>query len=389
MFQNEELLDHLQTSSVIRTNSAVIAEWNMNIAENILKIGNYRYRPSEGPSTKYGLPVSAFDEIDDGNFYTNATDADVVIDGGLDDEGIPLTFTSKKQKEKLLYSLEDCFGKFRPRSGINKLRYFKDNFSHFTNINMIRRPRYYMAHKDDSFKYWSSYRTEDSIERGIANKLINGQHFIDDASPFVVYKNVVPSNRIIVKMQTNVGEIDLGPFVNNAGSFSDPFYGNQNQTTPVKWKVQILKNNNWTDIISFNSASARRDGNPIIGSDGYVELSYGLKIPERYRDIFIKAEEYTTDTFLPEQSVNGYAYLVKGEESDLGTYHIWINEFNGYQTFTPEYGWYLEESQVDRLTNFVTDLTTPVSYQDTATGQTKYREFEEISGIRVVVDTMI
>jgi hypothetical protein len=388
MFQNEELLNHLQTSSVIRTNSAVIAEWNMNIAENILKIGNYRYRPSEGPSTKYGLPVSAFDEIDDGNFYTNATDADIVIDGGLNDEGIPLTFTSKKQKEKLLYSLEDCFGKFRPRSGINKLRYFKDNFSHFTNINMIRRPRYYMAHKDDSFKYWSSYRTEDGIERGIANKLINGQHFIDDASPFVVYKNVVPSNRIIVKMQTGVGDIDLGPFVSNAGSFSDPFYGNQNQTTPVKWKVQILKNNNWTDIISFNSGSARRNGNPIIGSDGYVELSYGLKVPERYRDIFIKAEEYTTETFLPEQSVNGYAYLIKEQESDLGTYHIWINEFNGYQTFTPEYGWYLEESQIDRLTNFVTDLTAPVSYQDTATGQTKYREFEEISGIRVVVDTM-
>jgi len=388
MFQNEELLNHLQTSSVIRTNSAVIAEWNMNIAENILKIGNYRYRPSEGPSTKYGLPVSAFDEIDDGNFYTNATDADIVIDGGLDDEGIPLTFTSKKQKEKLLYSLEDCFGKFRPRSGINKLRYFKDNFSHFTNINMIRRPRYYMAHKDDSFKYWSSYRTEDGIERGIANKLINGQHFIDDASPFVVYKNVVPSNRIIVKMQTGVGDIDLGPFVSNAGSFSDPFYGNQNQTTPVKWKIQILKNNNWTDIISFNSGSARRNGNPIIGSDGYVELSYGLKVPERYRDIFIKAEEYTTETFLPEQSVNGYAYLIKEQESDLGTYHIWINEFNGYQTFTPEYGWYLEESQIDRLTNFVTDLTAPVSYQDTATGQTKYREFEEISGIRVVVDTM-
>ena len=388
MFQNEELLNHLQTSSVIRTNSAVIAEWNMNIAENILKIGNYRYRPSEGPSTKYGLPVSAFDEIDDGNFYTNATDADIVIDGGLNDEGIPLTFTSKKQKEKLLYSLEDCFGKFRPRSGINKLRYFKDNFSHFTNINMIRRPRYYMAHKDDSFKYWSSYRTEDGSERGIANKLINGQHFIDDASPFVVYKNVVPSNRIIVKMQTGVGDIDLGPFVSNAGSFSDPFYGNQNQTTPVKWKVQILKNNNWTDIISFNSGSARRNGNPIIGSDGYVELSYGLKVPERYRDIFIKAEEYTTETFLPEQSVNGYAYLIKEQESDLGTYHIWINEFNGYQTFTPEYGWYLEESQIDRLTNFVTDLTAPVSYQDTATGQTKYREFEEISGIRVVVDTM-
>ena len=388
MFQNDELLNHLQTSSVIRTNSAVIAEWNMNIAENILKIGNYRYRPSEGPTSQYGSAISAFDETDAGNFYTNATDADVVIDGGLDDDDTPIAFTSKKEKERLLYSLEDCFGKFRPRSGINKLRYFTGKYSHFTNIDMIRRPRYYMAHKDDSFKYWSSYRTESGVERGIANKLINGQHFIDDASPFVVYKNVVPSNRIIVKMQTNVGDVDLGTFSNNAGSFSDPFYGDQNKTTPVRWKIQVLKNNNWIDAVSFNAGSTRRDGTPIIGPDGYIELSYGLIVPERYRDIFIKAEEYFTESFLPEKSINGYAYLIRENESDIGTYHIWIDSFEDYQTFVPEYGWYLEESQIDRLTNFVTDLTSPISYQDPANGQTKYREFEEISGIRVAVDTM-
>ena len=400
MFQNDDLLNHLQTSSVIRTNSAVIAEWNMNIAENILKIGNYRYRPSEGSASQYGFPTSSFDETDSGNFYTNATDADIVIDGGLDDDDeTPILFTSKKEKEKLLYSLEDCFGKFRPRSGINKLRYFPGRYSHFTNIDMIRRPRYYMAHKDDAFKYWSSYRTESidtnndgkpdiTVERGIANKLINGQHFIDDASPFVVYKNIVPANRIIVKMQTNVGDIDLGTFSGNGGSFADPFYGNQNKTTPVRWKVQILKNNNWVDAVAFNASSARRNGDPIIGSDGYVELSYGLIVPEQYRDIFIKAEEYFTESFLPEQSINGYAYLVKDSDEDVGVYHIWISSKGEYETFTPEYGWYLEESQVDRLTNFVTDLTAPVSYQDAANGQTKFREFEQISGIRVVVDTM-
>lgn len=389
MFQDNDLKNHLETSSTVRTQSAVIAEWNMNIAENISIVGNYRYRPTEGPSTKYGLPIGSFDANDSGNFYTNATDADVVIDGGIDNDNItPLAFTSKKEKEKLLYSLEDCFGKFRPRSGINKLRYFPGAYSHFTNINMVRRPRYYMAHKDDSFKYWSSYRTEDGVERGIANKLVNGQYFIDDASPFVVYKNIVPSNRIVVKMQTNVGEVDLGPFSTTAGSFNDPFYGNANKTTPVRWKIQVLKNNNWVDAVSFNSGSTRRDGAPIIGPDGYVELSYGLIVPEKYRDIFIKAEEYFTESFLPEQSINGYAYLIKQNESDVGVFHIWVSSRGDYETFVPEYGWYLEESTVDRLTNFVNDLTSPATYLDPTSGQTKFREFDEVSGLRVVVDTM-
>ena len=256
MFKDDELLNHLETSSTIKTNSAVIAEWNMNIAENILKIGNYRYRPSEGPASDYGLAVSSFDENDSGNFYTNATDADVIIDGGLeDDDETPILFTPKKEKEKLLYSLEDCFGKFRPRSGINKLRYFPGKYTHFTNIDMIRRPRYYMAHKDDQFKYWSSYRTEEGSERGIANKLINGQYFIDDASPFVVYKNIVPTNRLVVKMQTNIGDIDLGTFSGNGGDFEDPFFGDQNSTTPVKWKVQTLKDNSWTCLLYTSDAA--------------------------------------------------------------------------------------------------------------------------------------
>jgi len=389
MFKDDELLNHLETSSTIKSNSAVIAEWNMNIAENILKIGNYRYRPSEGPSSDYGLAVTSFDENDSGNFYTNATDADVVVDGGLeDDDETPILFTPKKEKERLLYSLEDCFGKFRPRSGINKLRYFPGKYTHFTNIDMIRRPRYYMSHKEDQFKYWSSYRTENGIERGIANKLINGQYFIDDASPFVVYKNILPANRLVVKMQTNVGDIDFGTFSGNGGTFNDPFFGDQNKTTPVKWKVQTLKDNDWVDAASFDFSSTRQDGSAIIKSDGYVELSYGLMVPEGYRDIFVKADEYYTESFLPETSTNGYAYLIKETDTDIGTYHIWIESTEDYEVFVPEYGWYLEESQVDKLTNFATNLTDPASYVDPVDGLIKYREFDEISGIRIVVDTM-
>jgi hypothetical protein len=389
MFQNDELKNHLQTSSVIRTNSAVIAEWNMNIPENIEKIGNYRYRPAEPQSVYYSL-INSFDNNESEDtlvkFYHGATDADIEIDGGVDDLNEPILLTPKKEKVKLFYSLEDCFNKFRPRSGINKAQYFGKSYIHHANSNMCNRPRYYMSDKNDKFKYWSSYRTENGIEYGIANKVINGQNYIQDVAPFIVYKNSVPSNRIVVKMQTHIGSIDLGPFSNSAGSFSDPLYGNSNKKTPLKWKIQILKNNNWVDVKSFTPASTKKDGTPLISSDGYVELSYGLIVPDRYKDFFIKSEEYSSVYFLPEKSKNGYAYLIKENESDLGVYHIWFN--NKYETFSPKYGWDISEEETNRLSNFVTDLTSPVSFTNSSDGLSTYREFEYIDGLRVVVDTM-
>jgi hypothetical protein len=391
VFQNEELKQHIETSSTIRSQTAVIAEWNMNIPNNILKIGNYRYRPTASseltdPDFKYRIVPNSFDKLDEGNYYTDATDADVVIDGGFDDEDSPQLFLSKKDKSKLIYSLEDCFQKFRPRSGINKASYFNSKFLHHTNINMAQRPRYYMADKNDGFKYWTSYRTENGIERGVANKFLNSLNYIDDAVPFIVYKDPVPANRIVVKMQTNVGDLDLGPFTNSSGSFDDPLYGDRNKTTPVKWKVQYLDNDNWIDVISFNSFDTRSDGSPIIKSDGYVEISYGLIVPNKYKEVFVKAEEYSSVNPLPEKSVNGYAYLIKENELDIGIYYIW---FEGkYETFIPSYGWYLEEGEVDRLTNFATDLTDPISYIDSSNGKFAYREFSYLSGIRIVVDTM-
>ena len=388
MFESKELNDHLKTSSTIKSQTAVIAEWNMNFFENIADIGNYRYRPLLGITQKYGSIPNNYDPRDVGNFYTGATDADVVVDGGFKEDGqTPELFKPKKEKEKLLFSLEECFGKFRPRSGINKLRYgITGKYLHHSNTDMFNRPRYYMPDKNDRFKYWTSYRTEDGKEYGIANNNIGGDHPIEDTAPYVVYKKPIPTNRIVIKTQTNVGDIDLGPFSDSSGIFSDPFFGESNKTVPVKWKVQYLKNNVWIDAISFDKNSMRSNGEPIFGTDGYLELGYGLIIPEKFRVSFISNGTFASSSILPLENENGQAYLVKQNSSDVGTYYIWNN--GQYETFAPLYGWYVADENVDQLTNFVTDAVSPQKYPAGQNGIIEYEEFLFISGIRIVVDTM-
>jgi len=420
MFQDKDLLNYIETSSSVQTRSSVIAEWNMNIAPNIQMVGNYRYRPTTEHSLYRAIP-NTFDPIDSGTngvkYYTDATDADVKIDGGFEDDGTPTTLFPLKEKMKMLYSLENCFMYQRPRSGINKATYLNGKYLHNPNINMAKRPRYYMPDKNDGFKYWTSFRTETSYkytyldssiaygstinfididgtlkqgeffgnsEYGVANKTINGRHRIEDAAPFVVYKEKVPANRLIVKMQTNTGELDYGTFSNSSETFLDPYFGEANRTTPNNWKIQVLKNNSWVDAISFSDRDRRRDGSAVIGSDGYVEISYGLIVPKIYADIFVFRGELSSLSLRPETAQEGDAFLVISNTASLGTYSIWYK--GEWKTFSPTYGWSLEDSDVDGLTNFITDLTNPPSF--VSNNAVKYKEFEYISGIRVVVDTM-
>lgn len=385
MFEDKDLQTFLETASTIRNKSLVTAEWNMNIPTNIKHIGNYRYRPTQVESVYSSLPTS-FDINDAGNFYTGATDADVLVDGTFDNEDIPTTFLTKKEKLKTLYSLEACFEQFRPRSGINKAVFFENGKLHHPNLFMADRPRYYMPDKNDKFKYWTSYRTESGQEYGIASKVRGSQNSIEDACPFVVYKERVPANRVVVKMQTHTGTENLGPFSSPTGAFADPFFGELNQKTPSRWKIQFLKDGNWEDIISFNPAKRRADGSAIIKSDGYVEIAYGLIVPDEWTANFVFAEVYTSISLLPEQSVFGYAYLIKENENDIGKFYIW----NGtdYTIITPKYGWYVQDETVNRLTNFVTDATSPNVFIKSLDGKAQYREFEYISGVRIVVDSM-
>jgi hypothetical protein len=357
----------------------------MNMPDNIYKLGNYRYRPSDNTSQYFTIP-NDFDQLDAGNYFTGATDADVVIDGGFTNSNTPQLFTSTKDKMKMIYSLEDCLKPFRPRSGINKPLYFNNKFLANSGASMAQRPRYYMPSRYDEFKYWTSYRTENNIERGVAKNISNGLYYIDDAAPFVVYKENVPTNRLVVKMQTNVGDVDLGPFTTASSSIPDPLFGTANRTTPSRWKVQYLKENSWIDAYTFRENDTRPSGDPIIGTDGYVELEYGLIIPEEFVNSFIFAGTLSSETLLPEISIEGYAYLIIENAGERGTFSIWSN--GGYVTFTPEYGWQLGSEEVANNTNFVTDLTSPDSFSNDISGDLTYREFQYVRGIRVVVDTM-
>ncbi len=253
MFGDSTLLSQLENTSSVSVKSSVFAEWNMNIPSNFLSIGNYRNRQQE-TSSIYNLVPETFDRYDAGNYYTGATDADVVIDGGYDDSNQALAFSSSQQLTNILFSLESCLGRFRPRSGINKAKvpYSANGYFHYSNKDMAKRPRYYLASKDDKFKYWTSDRSEGGKQRGVSYPLTSGAYGIDDAAPFVVYNIPVPANRIVIKMQTHVGSDDKGSFYNpNGNSFSDPFYGYENSKTPSKWKIQYLDGLNWIDAVVF------------------------------------------------------------------------------------------------------------------------------------------
>ena len=394
MFVDKDLQEYLETSSVINHKNLVVAEWNMNFASNIQKIGNYRYRPGD-PASPYRRIASNYQDVDTANNYTNATDADIIIDGGFQsaldpvDQTVQL-FPKKSDKYKLYYSLEDCFGKFRPRSGINKTLFFGGKQLGFSHPTMAQRPRYYPSDKNDQFKYWTSYRTEAGIERGVSY-LKDNLYYIDDASPFVIYKEPVPTNRIVLKMQTNVGSVDLGPFSNGSGNTQDGFFGYENQTTPTRWKIQYLFADSWNDAISFDEASLRSDGSEIIGPDGYLEVGYGItNIPSKFRSRFRIIKEITSSLLLPSVTSHGNAYLVKATASSLGTIHVYDATESDYVEFIPNYGWSVLQGESAIDNQFVTELVDKPSYDGSKVyGQAKtYREFQYIQGLRVVVEAM-
>lgn len=389
MFGNQKLLDHIQTASTVSTSSAVFAEMNMNIATNFAKIGNYRYRPTDMTSI-YNIMMSRYDSYDSGQYYTGATDADIVIDGGYDNSDIPLKFAEPMEKTKLLFSLEDCFGRFRPRSGINKARYFSDRFFHYGDKDMAERPRYYVANKNDAFKYWTSDRNENG-QRGTSYPVKRGNATvfpIDDAAPFIVYTESVPANRIVVKMQTHIGSIKKGPFVSKTGStFEDPFYGQENSRTPSKWRIQYLDEfDTWVDAVSFLPSDKRIDGSSIIGSDGYVEIYYGYKIPDQYSLTFNYKRTFISAQMLPVNPDTGSAYLVKTSDADLGTFYIYTG--SRYESFPAKYGWSLSQNEALDFRNVI-DVTQPSQFAlNQLTGKNEYVKHINIRGIRIVVEEM-
>jgi hypothetical protein len=338
LLQNTDLKEYIETSPTVELSSFVQAEINLNSAEIISKIGNYRYRPIEDLniySATGDLYTNTYDPSDMAGLYTGATDADIAIDGGFNDDGTPYIKTLPKEKEKLLFSLEDCFNRFRPRSGIHKVRHFslqtidednprQYNFTHYTNQFLASRPRFYVSDRNDKFKYWTSYRSEEvdgaTVIRGLSSTVEdeeNGGFYMNDASPFIVYNKAIPVNRIVVKMQTYIAEEEfrLGPFefpeIDAENLVEDPFVGESRKIAPVYWTIEGLVEDTWTELISFDKLSTRSDQAPVIGADGYVEIAYGLTDSETYgwflyEDALISDAPHITQTVNPPTIPGGH-----------------------------------------------------------------------------------
>jgi hypothetical protein len=413
MFSDSDLINHLQTKNSIDIDSLIIAEWNQNDLLNLDNYGNYRYRP-DSSSVVYRTLYPEYDSQDNANVYVDALESTSISQYKTEDPNEPLTFLKTDTTRELYYSLKDCIKPFRPRSGINKILYFAstNNINNEQFVDSIRsgkRPRYYFSSRFDKFKYWNSFRNESGEEFGISSTAStafttgDASYKINDCAPFVVYKNDVATNRIVVKMQTNLADptavgIDgeflvPGTIRSNNNLITDPLQDIRKSSVPKRWRIQYLdSNNNWTNAATFNETSTRRDGSRIVPWDGHVEIYYGVKIPEAYKTNFHLYGYLDTVDQLPDaiyvnrNVVNGDAYIVGSSTTQAGTLYIWNSEDQEWASHQVEYGFSLLEDDDTKRVGLIKKTLNPDYF--VIEGLNTYRDFVFIKGIRVVVETM-
>jgi hypothetical protein len=401
MFLDNDLITHLNTNNSVQVDSLIIAEWNQNDLSNIENYGNYRWRPSSASVDVFRNLAPSYDPNDDGNFYTGALESKYISEYRADSQIEPLIFLTEQQEMQMFYSLKDCFKPFRPRSGINKMLFFSGK-----NVDSIRsggRPRYYFCSKNDQFKYWTSYRKDDGVEVGVSSVTARGLDLnfgyeITDTAPFVVYKEEVATNRIVVKMQTNLADdlvfgVDGEPVVSSRirqenSSLEDPLSNRSKSSIPKKWKIQYLDSeNNWLNAASFDENSTRSDGTAIVPWDGYVELSYGIKIPEEYRQNFHFIDYISSSVQLPLDAINGESYILLENDLDPGLLYIWNTRLDEWETSNAEYGFSLLENDDTKRIGIITSLVDPKYFLRSEIPT--YRDIVFLKGLRVVVETMV
>lgn len=386
MFKDEALINHLKKTSALRVESFVIGEWNLNDFEDIQIFGNYRYRPNSDEI--YATIPNNFYANDEGDYYTDALESNRVSETLVDNDLASLLYSTPEIERELYFSLKDCFKPFRPRSGINKVLWFENKY--IDNVRSARRPRYYMSSRFDQFKYWNSFRREGERDFGISGLEDDNNigYEIEDASPFVIYKNLIAANRIVVKMQTNLAEGEEQEIRNDDGELIvDPLLDRDRSSIPKRWKIQYLdQGDNWVDALSFNEDSFRRDGSEIVGWDGHVEALYGIQVPEEYRDSFNFVASVSASTQLPVPRINGEAYLVGGNLDSSGELYIWNFNNGDWDRFVPQYGFSLLEDNDIKRNGIAYELSDPEYFE--IDGQRVYREAIYLKGLRVVVETM-
>jgi hypothetical protein len=393
-----KLENYVQVSNTLQIESLVIAEWNMNDFQTLANYGVYRYRPTTASSAYYRVP-SSYDPTDIGDYYTDSDKSFYTFSDFVTDTDEPVLFESQEVDRSLYFDLKECVKPFRPRSGINKALYFPEKY--IDSVRSARRPRYYMASRYDTFKYWNSYRVQvedgSTQERGISfvdnpdgfNNSIG--YLIEDTAPFFVYENVIPTNRIVVKMQTNLADTSSPENIRikSDETITDPLQNRSESSIPQRWKIEYLdESDNWITAVSFDENSSRRDGTEIVKWDGNVELYYGIKIPEEFKDSFNLISYLDYESQLPLDNLNGESYVIGASESSSGTLYIWSSEILDWITNEVSYGFSLLEDDDTKRVGLITDLTNP-EYYKTLDGFVIYKELVFIKGVRVVVESMI
>jgi hypothetical protein len=388
MFPNADVKSYLETSSTVSTESKVILELNMSLYDNIENYGCYRYEPTKPLSPYFQIAdtYSSFSKV----FYQNNTILQEINSSSKETE--PIGLTNNDKKVGLYYTLDQCFKQFRPRSGINKAIYLNSN-QYLDNFRSVNRPRFYMASKNDKFKYWTSFKKESATNTftGISSNIQsnnNRGYLIDNAAPFVTYAEAVPTNRIVVKMQTGIGSQDttvVNTFSSDGSSrITDPLTDRTNSQIPLRWKIQYLYDNGfskrWIDAASFDENSVKKDGSKIVGYDGYVELYYGILPPVGFEDSFNFLDFVSIDPVEDGNSV-GSSYLNK-LSNQLFTWNgqEWVES-------TPKYGFSLLENDESSKV-YVNKIVNPEYVVSDNGSDTSYLEFIYIDGLRVTVESM-
>ena len=346
MFNAPALKEHLENAFTVRAKAIVLAEINLNDFSRIAYMGNYKGIPST-----FWSPDDA--RIQGGtvsyeSYERTADDAEQVV------------FNQQDDNLSILYPIQDVFKHHRPRSGINKLMNLG---GYIDDIPSANRPRYYVSSRQDPFKYWTSYRKEAGVEKGISkvSDPISNTYAIEDAAPFVVYKQKLPVNRIVAKVQTHVGSENKGTFRDTDGNeIADPFYGSVNSKAPSNYRIEVLRDGMWRTVYSAIEVPP---------ADGHIELGYGILTDA---DIVFHGNLEAIEFLPPHEEYDQGAAFIVG--SGAGT--LYVND-NGWQEHTTEYGWSLVKDH-----HKVNKIMDPDFFGGT------YREFDVIEGIRLVVNAM-
>jgi hypothetical protein len=216
-------------------------------------------------------------------------------------------------------------------------------------------------------------------------------YIIEDTAPFVVYDEKFAANRIVVKMQTNMSDVDdTELYVSTYGiEKTNPFTDIDQSSIPKRWKIQYLDEaNNWKNAISFNENSTRVDGSPIVPWDGHVEISYGISFPDEFKQSFKLIGSMSSSASLPNSNINqnGDAYVVGETSSDPGQLYIWKTTIGDWIKQTVKYQFSLVETDDSKNIGIVNNIVDPP--YTVINNEIIYKEIVFIKGLRVVIETM-